>query len=646
MNVKAIFTLSMACLLASCGGGTSSSNASSADTSGQTSAASSSNATSNPTSSASQGGGSSAASTLPEIDHIRVFAPKLYTHVWAWTKDGSGNITNLFDSWPGVQLQSWDATWNTYEFVDYTSLWIIFNNGSDAQKTADHFIPSKGYWWYSDGDWTQNEPSQQTSSSAATSSAADTSYEPYNPPAGDLDNKHRTWYQLLVYSFADGDGDGIGDFKGLVDHLDYLKNLGVGGIWLSPCHPSADYHGYDVKDYYSIDSKYERGGVNFAKLIEECHKKDIRVLMDMVLNHTSDQHPWTWEHRDWYSGEHVFSGSMPDLNYDNQEVRAEIKKIGKYWLDKGVDGFRCDGAAWIYGGGGGWNIEQNTFQKTIEWWTEYASYLKGVKSDVYLVGECWTDLQYVEQFFSSGMSAFNFSASYWAKDSMNNGAPAKWVEECVGHQQRVRQKDPNGIEASFLSNHDTGRYASQGGDKGNLMLANALNVISPGGSFIYYGDELGMTGDAGGWTDQGYRTPMPFSSGRTNGDAYMWRSANSNTVSGQSADSDASNPSSMYTSLANVVKFKNANPMLYGAQVSQINVSNNVGIMKYAGASESFYLVLNTTGNKQTVNVSGSFEKAFTFDSNGQVNVSSSSIELPGRSFAFLKAGGDLSFSI
>ena len=95
---------------------------------------------------------------------------------------------------------------------------------------------------------------------------------------------------------------------------------------------------------------------------------------------------------------------------------------------------------------------------------------------------------------------------------MNNSNPVKWVEECVGHQSRVRQKDSNGVEASFLSNHDTGRFASQMGDKGNLMLANALNVMSPGGAFVYYGDELGMTGSAEGYTDQGYRTPMPFAS--------------------------------------------------------------------------------------------------------------------------------------
>ena len=574
---------------------------------------------------------------LPTTTGICAFAPSEYDRVWAWTDSG-----NIFDvDWPGATTIKYDEEWNYYNFNDYQSLWIIFSIGGSNQS-QNHQLTAPGYYWYKDGNWTSENPIPQEESS----SEEEISYTSVsNPtPISDLDNTHRTWYQLLVYSFADGNGDGIGDFKGLVQHLDYLVNLGIGGIWLSPIHPSADYHGYDVKDYYSVDSKYEVDGYNFAKVLSECHKRDIRVLMDMVVNHTSDQHPWRSEHPDWYSGEHIFSGSMPDLDYDKQEVRTEIKKIGKYWLDKGVDGFRCDGAAWIYGGQG-WTIRQETFTKTIEWWTEYAAYLKTIKSDIYLVGEVWTDLEYVEQFYSSKMNAFNFSASYWAKDAINDNDPVTWVEECVGHQSRVRRNNPNGVEASFLSNHDTGRFASEINSKDKLMLANALNVIAPGGSFVYYGDELGMSASADGYTDKSYRTPMPFSSGRTNSNNYMWSGSSSNTNSGKNADEDAASSTSMYSSLAKVIKFKNANPALYNAAVSKIKATSEIGVMKYDTGDEDYYLVLNSTGNSQSITVEGIFDTAFKFESNGAVTVSSTSISLPSYSFAILKASNSLSFS-
>ena len=642
MNAKTLLALSSAVLLCSCGR-LNPSSSSPLDPSSSEPAEPSSSATT-PASSHTQ-----TSTSLPEIDYVKVFCETKWTNVYAWYTDSQ----KIVGDWPGTNLSAYDQDWKTYDFIDVeTPFNVIFNGG--GKQTPDLHVTEPGYWWYYQDSWYRENPlvpetssseaPSSSSSSVTSSSSSETSETPPAPVTG-LDNRHRTWYQLLVYSFADSNGDGIGDFKGIANHLDYLQNLGIGGLWLSPCHPSADYHGYDVKDYYSIDSKYEQGGMTFAQFLTACHNRGIKVLMDMVLNHTSDQHPWVSQHPDWYSGEHVFSGSMPDLNYDKQEVRTEIKKIGKYWLDKGVDGFRCDGAAWIYGGGGGWNVESDKFAKTVEWWTEYATYLKSVKSDVYLVGECWTDLQWVEQFYGSGMSAFNFSASYWAKDAMNNNAPAKWVEECVGHQKRVREKDSNAVEASFLSNHDTGRFASEMNEKKDLMLANALNVIAPGGSFVYYGDELGMTGDAGGWKDQSYRTPMPFESGRTNGESYMWRNASSTTKSGKSADADARDSSSMYSSLAKVIKFKNDNPALYSAKATQVSAGNNaVGVMKYATADGDFYLVLNSTGSSRSVAITGEFEKAFAFDSNGEVTIAEDTVTLPSRSFVIVKASEALSF--
>ena len=573
-------------------------------------------------------------SVLPEIDHIVVFCETHWTNVWAWDSQG-----NFFDSWPGPSLKTYDDDWKTFEFEGKTSMNIIFNEGSSGKKTADLSIPSKGYWWYYDSIWYQENPLAEEESS----SSSEESYVPV--PVEGLDNRHRTWYQLLVYSFADGNNDGIGDFKGLVNHLDYLVNLGITGIWLSPIHPSADYHGYDVKDYYAIDSKYEVDGVTFARVLDECHKRNIHVLMDMVLNHTSSQHPWCSQHPDWYSGEHIFSGSMPDLNYDKEEVRAEVKRIGKYWLDKGVDGFRLDGAAWIYGGGNSFKVESTTFKKTIDWWKEYGDYLKGVKNDIYLVGECWTDLTYIEQFYESGLNAFNFSAASWADDAMTNSSGASWVRQVANHQSRILAKNPDAVETSFLSNHDVGRYAAEfSGKKENIRLANALNVLSPGGSFIYYGDELGLTGTADGWVDQSYRTPMPFAFGATRGNAYMWKNSTSTTLSGNSADADAQDNDSLYKSLAKVISFKNQNPLLYYTKVSQISAGKNaVGVLRYDGVDEDYYLVLNPTTQEKTIQLDGEAELAFTLNS---ASLERGELTLGPKDLVVIRGGETLGFTV
>ncbi|HZG75933.1 MAG TPA: alpha-amylase family glycosyl hydrolase, partial [Paenibacillus sp.] len=180
----------------------------------------------------------------------------------------------------------------------------------------------------------------------------------------------RVYYEIFVRSFYDTNGDGVGDLNGVTAKLDYLEELGVEGIWLMPVNASPSYHGYDVTDYYAIHPDY--GTLDDMKaLLEEAEKRGIRVLMDLVVNHTSVQHPWFVDaasgpdaaKRDWYvwadesdnvndlsatgggkawhpkSGGHylgAFWDGMPDLNFDNPEVREEMKKVGAYWLDLGV----------------------------------------------------------------------------------------------------------------------------------------------------------------------------------------------------------------------------------------------------------------------------------------------------------------------
>lgn len=224
----------------------------------------------------------------------------------------------------------------------------------------------------------------------------------------------RTFYEIFVRSFNDSNGDGIGDIKGVTEKLDYLENLGIKGIWLMPIFKANSYHGYDVIDYYSIQDEY--GTMDDLKdLLEEAHKRDIKVIIDLVLNHTSTENEWFKEaraaenspYRNYYiwtkdmskatsisamntkewsqNGDKnelyysIFDSKMPDLNFDNEEVVKEVKKIAKYYLEEGVDGFRLDAARWIF----------NEKSKNISFWSDFNNYVKSVNKDATLVAEVW-----------------------------------------------------------------------------------------------------------------------------------------------------------------------------------------------------------------------------------------------------------------
>ena len=208
------------------------------------------------------------------------------------------------------------------------------------------------------------------------------------------------FYEIFVRSFNDSDGDGIGDFNGIIEKLDYLNDgdpgtntdLGVSGLWLMPIHPSTSYHGYDVIDYYAVNPEYGTME-DFNRLLDEAHKRGIRVIIDLVLNHTSVDHPWfraaqdpMSEYRDWYvwsdtepsgSGWHasdhgyyfgIFWEGMPDLNYEHPPVTEQMHDVARYWLqDIGVDGFRLDAAKHLIEDG----MIQTHTDATHEWYKDF-----------------------------------------------------------------------------------------------------------------------------------------------------------------------------------------------------------------------------------------------------------------------------------
>lgn len=351
--------------------------------------------------------------------------------------------------------------------------------------------------------------------------------------------KTAVFYEIFVRSFCDSDGDGIGDFNGITEKLDYLNDgdpetlddLGITAIWLMPINPSPSYHGYDVVNYYNVNPEY--GSMkDFKRLLEEAHRRGIRIIIDLVLNHTSRNHPFFLnassdennEYHDWYvwsaenGGDHwhfsgtgansqyfygYFSPDMPDLNYRNPDVTEQMKKVTAFWLEEvGVDGFRVDAAKHLIEDG---KVLDNT-QATHDWFKGFYSFYKSINPDAYVVGEVsGSDARVAELYDDDEMDMiFNFEVASGFVNSANGGSISG-----IGSAVSFIEKDnPDWNFATFLTNHDQNRVMSTlGGNVDKAKVAAALMLTSPGTPFIYYGEEIGMEG---GKPDEYIRRPMQW----------------------------------------------------------------------------------------------------------------------------------------
>lgn len=328
----------------------------------------------------------------------------------------------------------------------------------------------------------------------------------------------RVFYEIFVRAFNDSNGDGKGDLKGVTEKLDYLsKDLGVSGIWLMPINSSPSYHGYDVTDYYNVNSDY--GTLEDLKeLLEEAHKRNIKVVMDLVINHSGKGHPWFKEaaanknskYRNYYlwadNNTDVTEGSslsaqpwvpigedhyyalfwegMPDLNFDNKEVREEMKKVAKFYLDMGIDGFRLDAAMHIY----------KETDKNLQWWKEFSDYVKGENKDAVLVGEVWDKTQTISQYMGTFDSNFNFPVGEAILSMASTGSVGNADFTIINAYEQYAAKTPRFIDSPFLTNHDQNRVMSVLNDVEKAKKAATILLTLPGTPYIYYGEETGMTG--------------------------------------------------------------------------------------------------------------------------------------------------------
>ncbi len=347
-------------------------------------------------------------------------------------------------------------------------------------------------------------------------------------------------YQIFPISYADSNGDGYGDIKGITENITYLsETLNVDCIWLNPVNPSPTYHKYDVLDYYGIDAQLGTME-DYEELLNVAEEHGIKVLMDLVVNHTSFDHPWfvnarsskESDYRDWYiwndltdkekypssdgwyfnNGEYYYASfwdRMPELNMDNPEVREEMKNIATFWLEKGVDGFRIDAAKHLY------DLNEyprgtNLLKENRLFFREFNDHIKSVNPDSFMVGEIWSESSSFIGYFYEGMdSTFNFPVAEAIMDGLLGGTSGEIIdtlEESMVEYGAVRD---DYIDSFFLTNHDQNRILDTlSYDLDKMMLAAHINFTMPGISWIYYGEELGMTGMK---PDESIRQPFKWS---------------------------------------------------------------------------------------------------------------------------------------
>lgn len=343
--------------------------------------------------------------------------------------------------------------------------------------------------------------------------------------------KEAVFYQIYMPSFKDSDGDGYSDFKGMTEKLDYIKSLGVKGIWLTPFFksPKVD-NGYDISDYYQIDESYGTMD-DFKTFIAEAHKRGIKVIIDMVVNHTSTEHKWFQEacksvdnpYRDYYIWKdtpnnwesffggtawefdsltqqyyyHKFAVEMADLNWQNPKVVEEVKEILRFWLDMGIDGFRLDVINFLTTEGitndnpvnedGKQQHLNDIDQEGVKKAMKIIKETVNEYNDRFIVGEIGSDkIDVLKQYQGPGLMdvVFNF----------NFGSIPEFSTQRIFNEIQSMESNMSGYPTLFFGSHDMPRLYSRLANR-NPQRAFALAVLmltAKGIPFIYYGEEIGM----------------------------------------------------------------------------------------------------------------------------------------------------------
>jgi alpha-glucosidase len=463
-------------------------------------------------------------------------------------------------------------------------------------------------------------------------------------------------YEIYPRSFQDSNADGIGDLNGILQRLDYLVHLGIDAIWISPIYrsPMADF-GYDVADYCSIDPIFGTMQ-DFDRLLEEAHRRGLKVILDFVPNHTSDQHPWFLDSRssresskrDWYlwrdepnnwmsnfggSGwewdeptaqyyYHSFLKEQPDLNWRNPPVRTAMYDALRFWLERGVDGFRVD-VMWLLikddqfrdnppnpdyrpGQSSGnslltlYNSNRPEVHPII---AEMRSVVDSYPGRV-LIGEIYLPVKELMTYYGQDLKGANLPFNFLLLQSAWN---AETVEQVISEYMSVlpTRAWPNWV----LGNHDNARIATRVGVQ-QAQVAAMLLLTLPGTLTMYYGEEIGMTNvpitpeevqDPAEKNQPGIgmgrdpeRTPMPWDGSRlagfTDGQPWLPLNADHETVNVEALEQDKNSILHLYRKL---IALRHKHPALIDGEMSSIAADQNLLRYERTRDGERFLVLLN-----------------------------------------------------
>ncbi|KPZ66186.1 Alpha-amylase precursor [Pseudoalteromonas sp. P1-16-1b] len=488
------------------------------------------------------------------------------------------------------------------------------------------------------------------------------------------------FYQIWPRSFYDSDADGHGDFNGMTQKLPYLQELGVNALWLTPMFEAPSYHGYDFTEFYQVENDYG-SMTEFEAFIKAADDKGMKVILDLVINHISSNHEWfqrsanneapyadyfiwrddmpkagsgwghAWSNNDqpdavWHWNETrqqyyygAFGASQPDLNLRHPDVVAEMEKMAKFWLDKGVAGFRLDAVRFAMEGGA--DAQADT-DETIAYWQHFNQYVKSVDPEAYLVGEAWADIPVAAKYFGEGKGldqGFDFEVGYkilgllkpdasgeaqfgtMQSNHKINAVDANVLKQNL--QQRIDSTAPLDFFAPFLTNHDQERVAYQLAEQDDkAKLAAAMLFSSPGTPYIYYGEEIGLT-QGGTGHDVYKRAPMQwnnsnqagFTQAKTSwveqaelfGDNYTqwWPEylAQQINAADRNVKTQQSQSNSLWRLYQHLIALKKQRPELGIKGSYELTQHNNglVEITRELNGSKSMF-VLNLTANPQSIN--------------------------------------------
>ena len=478
------------------------------------------------------------------------------------------------------------------------------------------------------------------------------------------------YYEIFVRSFADSNGDGIGDLNGITARLDYLKWLGVSGLWLTPIHPSPSYHGYDVTNYFAVNPQFGTLA-DFQRLLRAAHARGIKVLIDMVLNHTSDHNPWFERaldprspYHDWYTwagkatdlaapsalgtpawhargGQFYlgdFSADMPDLNYDNPAVRREMIAVGRFWLGLGVDGFRLDATTQIYVDFAADVGNPHAVAKNLAWWRQYHAALRASDPTVFLLGEVpATSEAQAAPYYSGLSSVFDFPlaqvlvAAAAGERSPNLGAYVRKAWQDF----RQHARGPI-VDSPFIGNHDRNRVLDQlEGNMSHMRMAAAMLLTMPGEPFVYYGEEIGMHGVK---PDPDIRQPMRWSREPGGSGETTWEPAPDNASPRLSVAAQRGDPRSLLRFYRRLIHWRIDLPALRDGDIAPYRGDGGpISAYVRADRAQRLLVIHNLGGAARSVNLAdGSFQAVIRRTRPG-VRLVGRTLTLPAYSSAILR---------